>query len=223
MRPLIDCPKVLWRPKGPDWTPPATRPFYSRIDQPSAFGHWLAELLGKVAPASAMVYYEDDLEFSRKDAIEGCLVSAVTNGEPPLHPDSVAFEPDKVVDVINSVGDRALTVIAAHDLCTTKSKDATIARFRLIDQQIQQTLDSKVATNARLKNAPLMRVAVLIRNADEFGPETEFSRESWLRHWGMLKIRKNADGTYEPDRFGVVRLRTGAANLARRWPEPPVP
>ena len=94
VRVLAACPKVLWRPKGPDWTPPAAGPLlYSSIDPPTDFGNWLAKLLGGTSPGGAMVYYEDpaaagDLENTmRRVAVEECLVSAVTNDEPPLHPE----------------------------------------------------------------------------------------------------------------------------------------
>ena len=67
-------------------------------------------LLGRNQQGSAMVYYEDpaaagDRENSqRRVAVEDCLLSAVTNEEPPLQPDSVAFGSDQMVEVINSVG-----------------------------------------------------------------------------------------------------------------------
>ena len=219
VQPLSNCPKVLWRPGGPEWTPSAAGPLlYSSMDQPAEFGRWLQNLLGQQQPGGAMVYYEDpaaagDLENSlRRVAVEDCLVSAVSNEEPPLHPDSVAFGPDRMVEVIDSVGNSALTVIAAHDLRTPpKSKEATIERFREIDRRIEETLARKGA-----ENAPLMRIAVLLRNAEEFGAEVGFSRLSRVRHWGMLKFHKETDGTYKPDAYDVERLREYAVELARR-------
>ena len=221
-RALTDCPKVLWRPQGPDWVPPAAGPLlYSSTDRPADFGHWLAKLLGGTSPGSAVVYYEDpaaagDLENTmRRVAVEECLVSAVTNDEPPLHPDSVAIGPDRFVKVVDSVRNGALTVIAAHDLGTLPdSREAAIARFKGIDERIRDTLRVK-----RVENAPLMCVGVLLRNAREFEAEVEFSRQSTIRHWGMLKFSKNSDGSYRPDTYDVVRLREHAANLARRWRE----
>lgn len=68
-----------------------------------------------------------------------------------------------------------------------------------------------------------MRIAVLLRNADQFKAEAGFSRESRVRHWGMLKFSKDADGTYKPDAYDVELLREYTANLARRWPEQRVP
>ena len=220
IRILTDCPKVVWRPQGPDWTPPAAGPFlYSSIDRPADFGGWLARLLGRASAGGAMVYYEDpaatgDLENKpRREAVFDCLVSAVTNDEPPLHPDYVAIGPDRFVKVVNRRG--ALTVIAAHDLGTLPdSRDAAIARFRGIDERIRDTLREK-----RLENEPLMCVGVLLRNAREFEAEVEFSRQSTIRHWRMLKFSKGADGTYKPDMWDVGRLREHAADLTRRWQE----
>ena len=160
-----------------------------------------------------MVYYEDpaaagDLENTmRRVAVEDCLVSAVTNDEPPLHPDSVAIGPDRFVKVVDTIRRGALTVIAAHDLGTLPdSGRRAIARFRGIDERIRDTLREK-----RLENAPLMCVGVLLRNAREFEAEVEFSRQSTIRHWGMLKFSKDADGTYKPDMCDVGRLREHAA------------
>lgn len=222
IRALAGCPKVLWRPNGPDWTPPVAGPLlYSSIDRPADLGRWLAKFLGGASRGSAVVYYEDpaaagDLENTmRRVAVEECLVSAVTNDEPPLHPDSVAIGPDRFVKVVDSVRNGALTVIAAHDLGTLPdSREAAIARFKGIDERIRDTLREK-----RVENAPLMCVGVLLRNAREFEAEVEFSRQSTIRHWGMLKFSKNADGTYKPDTYDIVRLREHAANLARRWRE----
>ena len=170
--------------------------------------------------SSAIVHYEDpsakgDLDNSRRrEVVEDCLLSAVTNEEPPLQPDSAPFGYDQLMDVINSVGKDTITVIAAHDLRTPPgSKEATIERFREIDRRIDQTLASK-----RVENAPLMRIAVLLRNANLF-PALEFSRNSRVRDWQLLRIFKNADGTYRPDAANLERLREYAADLARRRPE----
>jgi hypothetical protein len=64
-----------------------------------------------------------------------------------------------------------------------------------------------------------MCVGVLLRNAREFEAEVEFSRQSTIRHWRMLKFSKGADGTYKPDMWDVGRLREHAADLTRRWQE----
>ena len=142
------------------------------------------------------------------------MLSAVTNEEPPLQPNSAPFGYDQLLDVINSVGKDTLTVIAAHDLRTPPgSKEATIERFREIDRRIDQTLASK-----RVENAPLMRIAVLLRNANLF-PALEFSRNSRVRDWQLLRIFKGADGTYKPDEANLERLREYAVDLARRRPE----
>jgi hypothetical protein len=222
MRALTDCPRVLWRPQGPDWTPPAAGPLlYSSVDRPADFGDWLARLLNGTSSGGAVVYYEDpaaagDLENTmRRAAVEECLVSAVTSDEPPLYPDSIAIGPDRFVKVVDSVGRGALTVIAAHDLGTLPdSREAAIARFKGIDERIRDALREK-----RLENAPLMCVGVLLRNAHEFEAEVEFSRRSTIRHWGMLKFNKGADGAYKPDMYDVGRLREHAVNLTRRWRE----
>jgi hypothetical protein len=222
VRPLLNCLKILWRPNGPDWTPPARGPLlYSRVEQPSEFGRWLAKLLRIDAPAgSAIVHYEDpaakgDVDNAiRRTVVEDCLMSAMTTEQPPLRPDSAPFGYNQLLDVINSLNSDALTVIAAHDLRTPpKSREATIERFREIDRRIDQTLASK-----HISDAPLMRVAVLLRNADQF-PHLEFSRESRIRDWKLLRILKDADGTYRPDMANVERLREHAADLARRRPE----
>ena len=223
VRPLLACPRVLWRPDGPDWTPAGTGPtLHSSIEQPAEFGRWLAKLLRVDSLiGSAIVHYEDpsakgDIDNSlRRIAIEDCLMSAMTNDEPPLRPNSAPFGYDQLVDVINSVGEKAVTVIAAHDLRTPPgSKEATIERFREIDRRIDQTLASK-----RVKDVPLMRVAVLLRNASLF-PALEFSRNSRVRGWQLLRIFKNADGSYRPDTANVERLREHAVDLVRRQPEP---
>jgi hypothetical protein len=225
VRPLLNCPKVLWRPKGPEWAPQASGPaLYSSTEQPAEFARWLAKLL-RVQPSSgAVVHYEDptakgDLDNSvRRMAVEDVLLSAMTNGEPPLHPDTAPFGYDQLLDVINSVGEDSLTVIAAHDLRTPPgSRELTIERFREIDRRIDQTLASK-----RAEKAPLMRVAVLLRNADLF-PALEFSRNSRVRSWQLLRMFKRPNGTYEPDPANVARLREYAADLARRQPEQRAP
>jgi hypothetical protein len=225
-RPLQNCPRVLWRPNGPDWAPAATGPsLYTSTEQPSEFARWLAKLLrADTATGSAIVHYEDpsakgDIDNSlRRTVIEDCLMSAMTNEQPPLHPDSAPFGYDQLVDVINSVGEEAVTVIAAHDLRTPPgSREATIERFREIDRRIDQTL-----ANRQIKDAPLMRVAVLLRNASLF-PALEFSRNSRVRSWQLLRIFKNADGTYQPDAANVERLREYATDLARRRPEQALP
>ena len=221
VQPLNNCPKVLWRPGGPEWVPSATGPLlYSNTDQPPEFGRWLEKLLGRNLGSSAIVHYEDpsskgDLDNSRRrEVLEDCLLSAVTNEEPPLQPDSAPFGYDQLMDVINSVGKDTITVIAAHDLRTPPgSKEATIERFREIDRRIDQTLASK-----RVEDAPLMRIAVLLRNANLF-PALEFSRNSRVRDWQLLRIFKNADGTYKPDAANLERLREYAADLARRRSE----
>ncbi len=220
-RPLINCPKVLWRPGGPDWVPAAAGPLlYSSADQPAEFARWLERLLGRNLGSSAIVHYEDpsakgDLDNSRRrQFVRDCLLFAMTNEEPPLEPDSSPFGYDQLVDVINSVGKDTLTVIAAHDLRTPPgSKEATIERFREIDRRIDQTLASK-----RFENPPLMRIAVLLRNANLF-PALEFSRNSRVRDWQLLRIFKNSDGTYKPDAANLERLREYASDLARRQPE----
>ena len=221
VRPLMDCPKVLWRPRGASWAPAGDGPLlYSSTDEPAEFGRWLEKLLGRNLGSSAIVHYEDpsakgDQDNSiRRQVVEGCLLSAVTNEEPPLQPDSAPFGYDQLLDVINSVGKDTLTVIAAHDLRTPPgSKEATIERFREIDRRIDQTLASK-----RVENAPLMRIAVLLRNANLF-PALEFSRNSRVRDWQLLRIFKGADGTYKPDEANLERLREYAVDLARRRPE----
>ena len=221
VRSLMDCPKVLWRPKGTAWTPAGEGPLlYSSTDEPADLVRWLEKLLGRNLGSSAIVHYEDpsakgDLDNSiRRQVVEGCLLSAVTNEEPPLQPDSAPFGYDQLVDVINSVGKDTLTVIAAHDLRTPPgSREATIERFREIDRRIDQTLASK-----RAENAPLMRIAVLLRNASLF-PALEFSRNSRVRDWQLLRIFKDSNGTYRPDTANLERLREYASELARRAPE----
>jgi hypothetical protein len=220
VRPLNNCPKILWRPGGPDWAQPAKGPLlYSSADQAADLARWLEKLLGLSSGGCAIVHYEDpsakgDLDNSRRrEIVENCLLSAVTNEEPPLQPDSAPFGYDQLMDVIDSVGKDTLTVIAAHDLRTPPgSKEATIERFREIDRRIDQTLASK-----RVENPPLMRIAVLLRNANLF-PALEFSRNSRVRDWQLLRIFKNSDGTYKPDTANLERLRDYAADLARRRP-----
>jgi len=221
VRSLMDCPKVLWRPKGTAWAPAGEGPLlYSSTDEPADLVRWLEKLLGRNLGSSAIVHYEDpsakgDLDNSiRRQVVEGCLLSAVTNEEPPLQPDSAPFGYDQLVDVINSVGKDTLTVIAAHDLRTPPgSREATIERFREIDRRIDQTLASK-----RAEHAPLMRIAVLLRNASLF-PALEFSRNSRVRDWQLLRIFKDSNGTYRPDTANLERLREYASELARRAPE----
>jgi hypothetical protein len=221
VRPLMDCPKVLWRPRGAAWSPAGEGPLiYSSTDEPAELGRWLEKLLGRHLGSSAIVHYEDpaakgDAENSiRRQVVEGCLLEAVTTEEPPLQPDSAPFGYDQLIDVINSVGKDTITVIAAHDLRTPPgSREATIERFREIDRRIDQTLASK-----RAENAPLMRIAVLLRNASLF-PALEFSRNSRIRDWQLLRIFKDSNGTYRPDTANLERLREYAADLARRAPE----
>ena len=221
VRPLGDCPKILWRPGGADWSPAVAGPLiYSSTDQPAEFARWLEKLLGRNLGSSAIVHYEDpsakgDLDNSRRrEVLEGCLLSVVASEEPALQPDSAPFGYDQLMDVINSVAKDNITVIAAHDLRTPPgSKEATIERFREIDRRIDQTLASK-----RVEDAPLMRIAVLLRNANLF-PALEFSRNSRVRDWQLLRIFKKPDGAYRPDEANLERLREYAADLARRRSE----
>ena len=223
VRPLLNCPKVLWRPNGPEWKPPqAGGPtLYVSAEQPPEFARWLAKLLRINDSSRAVVYYEDpaakgDLDNSvRRTAIEHVLASAMTSDMPPLHPDTAPFGYDQLIDVIKSVDQNSPTVIAAHDMRTTPgSRQATIERFREIDRVIDQTLATK-----RAENAPLVRVAVLFRNPELF-PWLQFSRDTRVGNWHLLRMFKNKDrGTYVPDPANVERLREAAEVLARRQPE----
>jgi hypothetical protein len=223
VRPLLNCPKVLWRPNGPEWKPPqAGGPtLYVSAEQPPEFARWLAKLLRINDSSGAVVYYEDpaakgDLDNSvRRTAIEHVLASAMTSDMPPLHPDTAPFGYDQLIDVIKSVDQNSPTVIAAHDMRTTPgSRQATIERFREIDRVIDQTLATK-----RAENAPLVRVAVLFRNPELF-PWLQFSRDTRVANWHLLRMFKNKDrGTYVPDPANVERLREAAEVLARRQPE----
>ena len=121
-----NCPKVLWRPSGPEWKPPqAGGPtLYVSAEQPPEFARWLAKLLRIDNSSGAVVHYEDpaakgDLDNSvRRTAIEHVLASAMTNDMPPLHPDTAPFGYDQLIDVIKSVDQDSPTVIAAHDMRT---------------------------------------------------------------------------------------------------------
>jgi hypothetical protein len=218
VRPLLDCPRVLWRPRGAAWAPAVENPLlYSSTDEPAEFGRWLEKLLGRNLGSSAIVHFEDpsaqgDLDNStRSDVVREYLLKAVSNEEPPLRPDASKFGYNQLVEIIDSVGKDTLTVIAAHDLPTQPgSKEKTIERFREIDRRINQTLESKQA-----KDAPLMRIAVLLRNARCF-PSLEFSRNSRIPDWQLLRIFNDGNGTYRADPDCLDNLRNHAAAFALR-------
>jgi hypothetical protein len=50
-------------------------------------------------------------------------------------------------------------------------------------------------------------------------PALEFSRNSRVRDWQLLRIFKDSNGTYRPDTANLERLREYASELARRAPE----
>ena len=106
-------------------------------------------------------------------------------------------------------------MIAAHDLRTPPgSKEATIERFREIDRRIDQTLASK-----RVENAPLMRIAVLLRNANLFPAASNSAAIHASAIGNCCGFSRSADGTYKPDAANLERLREYAVDLARRRPE----
>ncbi len=223
VRAIADRPKVIWRPGGPDWTTQDNGPLlFSRSDRPADLAGWLAGLLGIALPASsnAIVCYEDpvdrgDLENPvRREAVETSLRNAIAMDRPPVSPDSVSFGYQQLQDVIDRVRDDRLTVIAAHDMRSVPgSEEDTLKRFRDIDRRIDESLARNHA-----ERAPLMRVAVLLRNWKLF-PALEFSRNSRVSKWQLLRIIKQKDGKFAPDGANVERLREHAAELLQRQSE----
>ncbi|MBB5048048.1 hypothetical protein HNR60_002809 [Rhodopseudomonas rhenobacensis] len=218
VRAVTDRPKVLWRPSGPDWTPALDGPLlFSNTDRPAEFAQWLAQQLGIDVPTSkAIVLYEDpankgDTENScRRLAVEESLRAAIGAGEPPIMPDSAPFGYEQMQEVINSIGKEPnkLTVIAVHDMRTkVDDQDDTLGHFRVIDSQIEDSLSRNHAGNA-----PLMRVAVLFRNWRLF-PTLEFSSNSRVNKWQLLRIKKADDGSLVPDAANLERLRDYATKL----------
>jgi hypothetical protein len=241
--PLQECPRVLWRPGGPQWTteepekssspnvdddarPGKKNPaVHVSIERPPEFAKYLMGLVGREydPPDTAIVHYEVPIEAQRsstrgdstesldnlmrlREVLENGLIDAISCEIPPVHPDSAPFGPEQLPEVISLIGGTALRVIAAHDLRTRKgAKEATLDRFREIDRSIDQTL-------ARSKTqTPLLRVAVLHRNADIF-PQLQFGSRSRVGSWQILRILKR-NGDYIVDQATLDNLRQCAALL----------
>lgn len=217
-------PKVLWRPNGPAWDPQETGPLlFSRNDHPSELAQWLGRQLGidVTGKNNAIVCYEDPVDKGdfenqvRRVVVEQSLRDAIALKEPPVRPDSLPFGYQQLQEIIDSIRGNRLTVIAAHDMRSVPgSGEDTLQRYRDIDRRIDESL----ARN-RAEDAPLMRVAVLLRNWQLF-PALEFSRNSRVSKWQLLRI-KYEDGKFVADSANMDRLREHAAEIVTRRSEHP--
>jgi V8-like Glu-specific endopeptidase len=216
-RELMQRPRILWRPGGPAWPGQSPQPpGYANVDQPEAFARWLADLLGlPEADADTVIHcehpsYETDGGHARqiRQAVEQGLIQAI--GDKP-EPDRQVFAPGRLRDVLKGIRSKGLSIIALNDMSVPEpaTRASAVDIFRRSDRDIDASIGSR---------PNLVRVAVLVRTADQFNGQLEFNAKARLRNWYLLRIPKSEDGKYawDPDNVGFIHqqvalLRAGAA------------
>jgi hypothetical protein len=209
---LQQCPRILWRPDGPPW--PGNQPQlpgYANADPPEAFARWLAAFLGLPdTDADTVIHcehpsYETDGGHAQqiRHAVEKGLIQAVGDKS---EPDRQLFAPGRLRDVLKKISGKGLNILAIHDMSVTEpaSPAGAIDVFRRSDRDIDATIG----------NSPnLIRVAVLVRTAEQFNGQLEFNAKARLRNWCLLRIPKTKDGTYTPDPDNIGFIHQQVAML----------
>jgi V8-like Glu-specific endopeptidase len=213
---LQQSPRILWRPGGPPWPGDQPQPpGYANADPPEAFARWLAAFLGLPdADADTVIHcehpsYETDGGHAQqiRHAVEKGLIQAVGD---KFEPDRHVFAPGRLRDVLKKISGAGLNILAVHDMSVPEpaTPASAIDVFRRSDCDIDATIGS--CPN-------LIRVAVLVRTAEQFNGQLEFNAKARLRNWCLLRIPKNDDGTYtsDPDNIGFIHQQVATLTNAR--------
>jgi hypothetical protein len=208
---LQRCPRVLWRANGPpsDWEP--TPPTYVNTSPIETFARYLADLLGLPDTTAETVIHcahpadaaghENEIRL----AVEAGLVDAV--GRNP-EPDRRVFAPSKLRDVLRRLSRDGLEVLALNDMSVSQpaTRDKAVEVFRGFDQDI----DGSVGVRRNL-----IRIAVLVRTAEEFAGEVLFNSKARLQNWLLLRVPKGPDGRYDAvDPANVEFIRQQVVSIA---------
>jgi hypothetical protein len=205
---LDACARVLWRPGGPAWDCDSPdEHVFAREDAAQNFASWLADLIGFVAPdPSAVIQCEvPKTDWAHAQKIRNAVETGLTKafGHDP-EPDRRIFAPGGLRQVLKKIPESSIGIVAVSDFRVTEpaTADKAIIEFRKLDKDILTTVGDR-------KN--LLRVAVLVRTADEFDGDLEFNAFARLPDWLLLRVRPSRE--YKPDDDNLEYIREKIASL----------
>lgn len=197
---LLEAPRILWRPGGAPWTgtPPA-QAAYARNDTPESLTQWLTQLLGLQAPDAQTVIhceyptYDSDAGIQIRKVVEQGLIQAIGN---EAEPDRQVFAPGRLRDVLKDMPSTGLNIFALNDMSAPEpaTRTSAIDIFRRSDRDIDAAVGGR---------SDVIRIAVLVRTADQFNGELEFNAKARLRNWYLLRIPRCDQGSYAYDQDNV--------------------
>jgi hypothetical protein len=211
---LLQSPRILWHPGGLPWPGGQPQPpNYANSDPPENFARWLADLLGLPDTDADTVIlcehpsFEGDGGHAQqiRQAIEQGLIQAIGD---KAEPDSQVFAPGRLRDILKDLPPTGLRILALNDMGVPEpaTRAGAIDIFRRSDRDIDSIGNC----------ANLIRVAVLVRTAEQFNGQLEFNAKARLRNWYLLRVPKMGDGSYtsDPDNVDfihhqVVMMRNG--------------
>lgn len=205
--------RIYWRPDGPDW--PSEGVDLGWTGQVQGLAARLAELAGfPGASRKVIVRYEDpksvdpaQTQLNRQRVIESLESAAQAGAGRGMVSNTVPISFEKIEDSIRRFTKTGLNVIALHDL--EAQRDDTIRRFEGADKLIDSVV-SKSFGNAQ--RPPILRVAVLLRNASSF-EGLKFDHDSTVHRWNLLKRTATGDGTLKFDEQGLRNIVREARDL----------
>jgi hypothetical protein len=213
--------RVYWRPDGPEW-PGGSEPNEFGWTGPVAdFGARLAELAGlqEGQRVERIVRYEDPRADDAKqtwlnrELVETALQTAAKAGaDERVLPETVPISFKKIEESIMKFTPYGLNVIALHDLdVRPRDKEDTINRFTGADARIDNAIHSHFG---RELEVPVLRVAILLKNADQFDG-LKFNQAMSVRRWNLLKFATDQTGALMCDEVYSKNISDEALLLLR--------
>jgi hypothetical protein len=206
--------RIYWRPDGPDWSSEGADLGWT--GQAQDFAARLAELAGFPGRASRrmIVRYEDpksvdpaQTQLNRRLVVSSLQSAAQAGAGQDMVPNTVPISFEKIEDSVKKFTKNGLNVIALHDL--EAQRDDTIRRFEGADKRIDSAVNRLFGSAQR---PPILRVAVLLRNAGSFDG-LKFDHDSSVHRWNLLKRTAASDGTLKFDEQGFKNIAREARDL----------
>ena len=206
---LARCPRLLWRP-GTPWTDAKPEPpLYASADPADALARLLVEMLGISSGEPDIVIHFETPKGEMREPFESALKKVLDDvvgirPEPAHRP----FFQGRLRDLLprlKGAQSQKLRVLACNDYNVPEpaTREKTISLFRSFDQDI----DSVGPPDK------LVRVAVLVRTADEFNAEVNFGDDARLERWSLLRLSKKGKGEFESDSDNAEILKDYVAKI----------
>jgi hypothetical protein len=206
---LARCPRLLWRPGTPWSDSKPEPPLYASADPPDALARLLAEMLGISSSEPDIVIHFETPKGEMREPFENALKKVLDDvigirPEPAHRP----FFQGRLRDLLprlKGAQSQKLRVLACNDYNVPEpaTREKTISLFRSFDQDI----DSAGPPDK------LVRVAVLVRTADEFNAEVNFGDDARLERWSLLRLSKKGKSEFEPDSDNAEILKDYVAKI----------